>query len=642
MAEFNIDDVLGQFGKSKDIAPSKSGNLNVDHILSQFETKSEPVPKDIKKVYISGDTVPILAPGSKDSEPAKIKSLPVDDAWFTSPSAYENQKSGKELFSSGVEDMGSGHPYKGLGKAALGALGVVTAPVSGIIDDTIGKYGNKLGPGVGDRAGFVASSAIPIDMGLSKLNKVAGAIPILNKASTFSKNKALSELVEHIGQKDLPAVVSAMKANPRLAPADLSPRVLQDTQNLFVTEGKHINYLKNTSDTRIAGRKDAIENAYDATGGISPDLAQKVTDLANAAKKVGNDKINPALAAAKPVNVSNTVDAIDKILKPGVNSVISEGSSLPLTAVKKELAQIKTMLINDKEMRTGAQDLHKFQSGLRRTAEGLLKSSSGADREMGNALMNVRNNLVSDIDKSAPGYKAGLSGYRDEMHIADAFKQGHDNIFTSSKKIENDPSFTKKWFDGLTEHEQQAAKEGARAAIYTEMGVAKNPALAGESVARSDFNQAKMEILFGKEEAQKLFNKLAVERAIANTHNKIVEGSQTAMRTASKEGRALPTLKDIGTNIAVGTGMETANILAHGYPGVGTAMLATANLANRGSHAIKSKLARETNARYATYALPTEGPSRDELIRQLEARIAGPKPSLLNRGVNAMSRLVGP
>jgi hypothetical protein len=102
---------------------------------------------------------------------------------------------------------------------------------------------------------------------------------------------------------------------------------------------------------------------------------------------------------------------------------------------------------------------------------------------MGNALMNVRNNLVSDIDKAAPGYKPALSSYRDEMHIADAFKQGHDNIFTSSKKIENDPSFTKKWFDGLTEHEQQAAKEGARAAIYTEMGVAKNGALAGESVA---------------------------------------------------------------------------------------------------------------------------------------------------------------
>ena len=111
--------------------------------------------------------------------------------------------------------------------------------------------------------------------------------------------------------------------------------------------------------------------------------------------------------------------------------------------------------------------------------------------------------------------------------------------YSVALKIENDPSFVKKWFDGLTTHEQEAAREGARAAIYTEMGVAKNPALAGESISRSDFNKAKMEILFGKEETDKLLKALDDERKIANTHNKIVENSQTAMRAASKEQFAL-------------------------------------------------------------------------------------------------------
>ena len=94
-----------------------------------------------------------------------------------------------------------------------------------------------------------------------------------------------------------------------------------------------------------------------------------------------------------------------------------------------------------------ANDLHKFQSGLRRTAESLMKSADGGKRQVGEALMNVRNNLVYDIDKVSPGYKDALSKFRDEVHIGDAFKKGHDDIFTSSKKIENDPSYVKKWFD---------------------------------------------------------------------------------------------------------------------------------------------------------------------------------------------------
>jgi hypothetical protein len=255
--------------------------------------------------------------------------------------------------------------------------------------------------------------------------------------------------------------------------------------------------------------------------------------------------------------------------------------------------------------------------------------------------MNVRNNLVSDIDKSAPGYKDALSAYRDEMHITDAFKQAHDQIFSSSKKIENDPSFTKKWFEGLNDYEKQSAREGARAAIYTEMGVAKNPALAGESIARSEFNKAKMEIIFGKDEATALLKKLEDERAIANTHNKVIEGSQTAMRSASKQQFALPTKGEIGQGLVMGAGLETANILAHGTPGVGTALLAAAKTGNWAKHEILTKLAKEHNAQYAKLALPTEGPSRDQLIRQLEAVANSQKPTLMGRAAS-LARLVGP
>lgn len=619
----DLNSIISQVEGKATAKPTSSSAIDIDAILKDFNIKYE--LKIIKSTVVNTpysenthDPRPNLSGISKEStaelNATRIKKGLPTEASLTSPSAYEHYKSGKEMLSSAVEDFSTGHPYKGAAKAALGTLGIISAPVTGIIDDTVGKYGNKIGPGFGDRAGLIVGSAIPVVPGAGAALKV------------LPKNKSLRTLVESIGPENLSFVVKEMKANSRLAPADLSPKVLQDTQHLFANDGPQINYLKNASDARMAGRKTAIEEAYDASGGISPDLAKKMADLADASRKVGNELIQPALKAAKPVDVSETLAAIDKTLKPGVLKI---GDSVPLTEVKKQLENIRKDLRTSKEY--NANDLHSFQSGLRSTAERLMKSATGSDQEIGKALMNVRNSLVSDIDKSAKGYKEALHSYRDEMHIADAFKEGHDKILTSSKKIENDPSFVKKWFDGLTDAEKQAAKEGVRTAIYTEMGVAKNPALAGESIMRSDFNKAKMEAILGKEETDKLIKSLQDERLIANTHNKVIENSQTAMRMASKEQFALPTASQVGSTLLPASIVEGANILAGGVGGVGTAAYLGLKGANATKDAIKVKLAREHNAQYAKLALPVEGPSRDQLIKQLEAFIPQPKMTMLNK-----------
>ena len=634
MAGLNLDDILSDFEGKPKSAPNKG--LDLDSILSEFNSKPADIkPEAAKKVLNEGYN--LGAPeerfksdfGSKEV-PNTRRSLPTTNVEESIVDAF---KSGRETFSQGINDIASGKPATGVGKAALGALGTIISPATGLIEGGIVTpvadiTGSKR---IGEAVGAVAGLGLPVGRATKA---VAASIP---------NNKALSTLVENIGQENLPAVVAAMKANPRLAPADLSPRVLQDTQHLFANEGPQIDYLAKTSANRMASSKAAVNDAYDTSAGVSPDLAGKVQSLADAAKKVGNEKIQPAIKDAGPVDVTNTMAEIDKILKPGVTSVISGESTLPLTAVKKELAQIKAMLGNDKEMRTNAADLHKFQSGLRSTAESLMRSSTAADKEMGKSLMNVRNNLVADIDKAAGGkYKPALSSYRDEMHIADSFRDGYEGVFSSSKKMENDPSFTKKWFDSLTEHEKQAAREGARARIATEIGTARNPALAGESFSRSDFNQEKLATLFGKEEAAKLVKTLQEERTIANTHNKIIEGSQTAMRSASKSQFALPTKTEVMQSAPAVAAVEAGNFFMGGMPGVGSGLLATAKAGAMAKDAIKMKLAREHNARYAQYALPTEGPSRDALIAALEAQIPGPKPSLLRRGSNALSRIVSP
>lgn len=640
MPDFNIDDALSSFGEKSKATPKS--NFDIDSILTEFGVKANE-PIKLPRVVIDTTPKPPISGYSKETSDelnqTKIdkiggenprRSLPTTNIEESINNAF---RSGKETFSEGLSDIASNKPASGVGKVAMGALGVSTAPISGLVEGAISTpisdiTGNK---NIGDKAGLVVNSAIPI---VPTGSAVVKALP---------KNKALSTLVQNIGEENLPAVVSAMKANPRLTPADLSPRVLQDTQHLFANEGPQIDYLAKTSAERMATRKGTIEAAYDASGGTPVNVVEKLNDLATASKKVGNEKINPAVTGAGPVDLTKTIDEINKVLKPGVMSVVSGESSLPLTAVKKELANIKAHLANDKEMRTSAADLHNFQAGLRRTAETLKKSANGGERQLGEALMNVRNNLVSDIDKASGGkYKPALSNYRDEMHIADSFRDGYEGVFSNSKKMENRPEFTEAWFKGLTDAEKEAAREGARTAIGTEIGVAKNGALAGESLVRSDFNKAKLEILFGKEEANKLVKALEDERTIANTHNKIVEGSQTAMRTASKSQFALPDKTEVLKSAPAVAATEAANYFMGGYPTMGAGVLAVAKAGAITKDAIKMKLAREHNAQYAKYALPTEGPSRDELIRQLEARIPGPKQSLITRGASSLARLVSP
>ena len=109
--------------------------------------------------------------------------------------------------------------------------------------------------------------------------------------------------------------------------------MLQDAQHLFANEGPQIDYLAKTSANRMANSKSAVIDAYDTSGGVSPDLAGKVQSLADAAKKVGNEAIQPAIKGAGPVNITNTLAEIDKVLKPGVMSKVTGESGLDRKSV---------------------------------------------------------------------------------------------------------------------------------------------------------------------------------------------------------------------------------------------------------------------------------------------------------------------
>lgn len=667
MSDFSIDDLISQFdGKT---SSTKKKDFDVDAILKQFDVKEDtakPVTTPSGRIYVSPIKPPISGLSKEESD--YINSQPAQQgganprSWvpnFDIPTRIgESFTSGRDLAGEGLTDLQTGHPYKGAGKTVLGAFQMATSPISGIIEggvaDPFGdvfpkpnqdvpRYiaGNPTGLPIeniaspGERAGFIASSAIPVVPSGAAISKIAPT------------NKMFSKLVSDItnngeNPQALIDTVQAMRRNNRLSPVDLSPSVLQNTQELFANGGP-VNYLKNASTARMGGAKQAVETAYDTATGIPVDAVQKLKDLKKAASDVGSQQINPAIANSKPVDITPVLDHIDNIIKPGVNKVITSESTLPSTEINKQLIQIRSMLANAKEQRTDPKALHTFQSVLRQEADTLLNSSDGQARRMGNALMKVRNELVDSIDKASGGtYKPALSNFRDAKQIDDAFHHGYDSIFTNSKKLEGRPEFTQEWFKGLSEPEKAAAREGARLQLDTQINNFRFAARKGMEIPEVEFNRQKLEMLFGKDKTDKLIQALKDERAIADTHNKVIEGSQTAMRKENKANWKPPTPTEVGKGAGTIAAMEATNYFLGGTPSVGTALYGLAKAGAKGADIVKQKLYRNNQAAYAKYALPTQGPDRDELIRALEAQIPGPKPSLLTRGGNALSRIVAP
>jgi len=615
-------------------------------VINQY--MSDVTPSGLRKVYITpappiSDATPdqsavinaaIAAKPISTSGPtvAPITDIPVN----AGSAVYDAAKAGVSQMGQGVSQVLSNQPATGAGNVASGALSTLTSPIAGVEQAVGDVTGSK---DIADRAGIVAS-ALPV------------AAPIKAAKAMVPANKAFKNLVDMIRPDNVGNVAREMRADPRLTPADLSPAVKSATQKLFTVEGDvPKNHIANFVNDRVSGAKEAVESAMDSSLGKTVDPVEKLKTLSDNIKKVGANEINPVLKATKPVDLTPVISHIDDILKPGVNKIISNPENLlPYDKVQKLMQSYRDAMTNDKTVLTNPDVLNKLQSGMRRNADSLLKSIDPEAKAMGYALHELRQKVIDAIGKAGPqtvdkegnavsAYRQGLSKYRDENHVADAFEEGHDSIISNSKKLLDRPEFFEKKVKDYTPEEKEAAQQGARIAIDTQINGFKSAARRGTDIGQVEFNKDRITSLFGKEEADKLFKKLENERKIAETNTHLIQNSQTAMRKAADSRVDLPEKKPSSVVPYVAEGLGA---LTTGYPGVGSSLY----LAAKGAGVIKNKvevaLAKEHNAQLAKLALPTQGPDREELIKSLEAVASRPpKRSLLTKA-NSLARLVGP
>jgi hypothetical protein len=688
----DINALASEFGSTGVSPDTGNAGIDINGLAAEFGSKKKAdeiakLPTDRPVVYIVKPPISDATPEQSDAinaqpgiaggaNPRSSEPFPLSPRVVIPNvgSAIANQAvEGAKNFSGGLGDIvNQGQLGAGAKRMGVGALQAVTAIPAGIISGAVTTPITQLtgSPDIGDRAGFVASSAIPILPGsgaiLGKpLNSIVGTV---NKANP--SNVALKDLIEIVTNKganpeNLVPVIKGMKANPRLGPADLNPAVLSATQKLFTTEGDAAkNYLHTTSANRMATTKDTISGAFDSALGKTVNAAQKIDELKAAARKVGKENIQPILDAKPHTDVTDLIKHIDSEIGYPAMKAIKEGKSppIPLTDYQRELLNVRGKLRNaswpDRDKMFAYTDqVHEAQIALREKAQGLASSATGSERNTAKDLFKFREKLKDTV---GPEYKEALGKYAGEKKIEEAFHYGHDKILANGKNLENDPSFFEKWVNSKDRKpgEVDAAKEGARLAINAEINgtrsAATNPASKAIGIGQVEFNRQRLTTLLGKEEADKLLTSLEHARLEANTHSKVFEGSQTAMRLASESKVRVPepTPPSSGADklarLASWVAPEAANFYGTGYaiPGIGLAASIAANTAHKYGTAVKDKvkiaLAKERNLQLAKNALPTEGPRRDALIKSLEAAIPGPKQSIMRRGASTLSRLVAP
>jgi hypothetical protein len=637
-----IEELAAKYGSGKVVvAPSTTTVDPYAHLANKYGSGAAtdaPVPAattyDPTQVPLSGATPEQQAQHMEEVKNPS-KSLNVNERAPVVNTFMKNLNKGlkesSDLMGEGVTDYTKGNVASAAWKFPLGAVGgafnaAMVAPTIHTAKDYLTKFTGN--PEFSNRAELVATSGLPIAKAGSL---IAEAMP---------SSRAITDLVNLVGKENIPDVIRQLQSNPRLTLMDVSPSVRTTVQGLAAQPGEPANMLDKVVKRRTDTKLDTVTGAIDEAMGTPVNVREKIEGLQKQLRTVGAE-INPVIKNTGPVDMTSVVSNIDNKLKPGVNSVITAGEPLPLGDIEKQLQGVRKFITDDKTFRTDPQSLHNFQSALRAKADDLLSSTSGQDRQLGKALMDVRNQVVDAIDAAGkvPGeYKSKLANYRDEFHVTDAFKKGQ--LITKNRlgNLEDDPSYWEKWIKNATPAELEAAREGARLAYRQQMGSVTNAARKATDIPKVEFNKEKLELLFGKPEVNKMAKALEDEALISDTNSKLFQGTQTAMRLlGAKTTEVRPDYKPDFTKAMLPVALEAANqwstggsiipigsMLGIGYPYV------------RGKlNQFGQKMDAKTNVNIADLA-SSVGDAKEKLIQALQSHIPQGKLTLAQKFMLAL------
>jgi hypothetical protein len=177
------------------------------------------------------------------------------------------------------------------------------------------------------------------------------------------------------------------------------------------------------------------------------------------------------------------------------------------------------------------------------------KAYRAGDKTLGRALVNLKGEMVQEIEKTNAGkiWNQARTEFADRSAVLDQIEAGRDTLLGSRSGLSVDE--LKDELSHLKGPELQARIIGARAAAEEAMG----ETVRGDTTLRNKLlapnNRQKLELLLGKQKATKLVETMEQEKYLGDQYQNVVGGSQTTPKkervNALQAPPALPWNPDI-------------------------------------------------------------------------------------------------
>ncbi len=204
--------------------------------------------------------------------------------------------------------------------------------------------------------------------------------------------------------------------------------------------------------------------------------------------------------------------------------------------IQREIGKIRKDATLSREVREAADtDFRVLQAVKENIDDQISVAKRQGEDKLVRRLVEQKNELLNRMDEVAPEYKQARQIYEDEKQFERAVKLSED-VFDTKISAPKFAANTK----GLSQNEKQALKLGLRDELYRIIGNAQNEALGWKKVVPENV-QAKIRNVLGQTEGDKLINWANREIVRMRNFNKLLQGSQTAEKTALQVGKEILT-----------------------------------------------------------------------------------------------------
>lgn len=319
---------------------------------------------------------------------------------------------------------------------------------------------------------------------------------------------------------------------------DAGPNLQRQAGALAATPGRGQEIVRSAIASRQEGAGGRIGSALDDALGQSADTLALADDI-----------VTQRAAAARPLYQKAYQEGAEGVWSPELQRMAGSpmfGDAMRNAAARGQDRAIldgfgsfnprvsvsQDGLISVNQTRAGGSPLYpdlQYWDYVKRELDDIAGAATRAGRrEEASIATNLAFRLRNELDNAVPSYRAAREAYSGPSAILDAMEDGQ-SVFRNSYT----PGQLRQKLATMNDAEKDAFTQGARAQVADVMGTARNDALAARSAFQKGYNRDKLEMLVGKDEANRMLQALDREATFSRTRDVVTGNSETAARSAA-------------------------------------------------------------------------------------------------------------